>query len=189
MRDQNAAAVLPWWDWTSATSHAQGVPHSFTTPNAAGKRNSLFAGPVPPMLGDPARFTTRFPGPPADLPTQNDVNDLLALTSFVDLTSQLEDIHDQIHGWTGGMNPASPGSGGGMGSVAVAAYDPIFWSHHCMIDRIWYLWQLRQGVNNIPPDYLDRSLAPFGLTVREVLDINRLGYEYADSHHNAGGTH
>ncbi len=26
-----------------------------------------------------------------------------------------------------------------------------------MIDHIWYLWQLKNGVNNIPPDYLDKQ--------------------------------
>lgn len=68
-----------------------------------------------------------------------------------------------------------------MGSVATAAFDPIFWSHHVMIDRVWYLWQLQNGLHNIPPDYLDKALPPFSLTVRDVLDINSLGYEYADS--------
>ena len=77
-----------------------------------------------------------------------------------------------------------------MGVIATAAYDPIFWAHHCMIDRLWYLWQLRHGVSNIPPDYLDMPLAPFAVTVQDVLDINRLGYEYAQSstHPSAPGT-
>jgi hypothetical protein len=48
-----------------------------------------------------------------------------------------------------------------------------------MIDRLWYLWQLRWGVTNIPPNYLRQTLAPWGLTVQDVLDIHRLGYEYA----------
>jgi tyrosinase len=50
-----------------------------------------------------------------------------------------------------------------------------------MIDRLWYLWQIRHGVNNIPPDLLSMVLQPFSLTVRDVLDINALGYEYAAS--------
>jgi tyrosinase len=91
------------------------------------------------------------------------------LGNFVDLDVQLEDIHDSVHGWTGGD----------MGQVARAAFDPIFWSHHCMIDRVWYLWQLKNGINNIPDDYKDKPLAPFDMRVRDVLDINRLGYEYA----------
>ena len=68
-----------------------------------------------------------------------------------------------------------------MASVATAAWDPVFWSHHCMIDRLWYLWQIRHGVNNIPPDLLPMVLQPFPLTVRDVLSINSLGYEYAVS--------
>ena len=183
MRDQNDAAQLAWWDWTSDDSHQIGIPQSFTDPEVGGSRNPLSSGPVPPIRGAPQRFTVRFPGSPADLPTPDDVSALLDLTSFVDFTAQLEDIHDQIHGWVGGLrNPARPQEGGGdMGSVAVAAFDPIFWAHHCMIDRIWYLWQLRQGLHNIPPDYLTRNLLPFGMTVEQVLDINALGYDYADS--------
>lgn len=179
MRDQDANAALPWWDWTSSTSHASGIPGIFATPQADGAGNPLFDGPVPPMNGDPARRTRRFPLDPSNLPAQADVERVLALSSFVDFQDQLEDIHDAIHGWTGGRDPASPNRGGDMGSVATAAFDPIFWSHHCMIDRIWYLWQLRHGVTNIPPSYLPRPLAPFALTVQGVLDINRLGYEYA----------
>jgi tyrosinase len=102
----------------------------------------------------------------------------LNLNSFIDFQLALEDVHDFIHGWTGGLNPATSSDGGDMGNVGTAAYDPIFWAHHAMIDRIWYLWQLRHGVQTIPPDYLGKPLAPFSMTVEAVLDINRLGYEY-----------
>ena len=104
-------------------------------------------------------------------PSASDVNNLMSLGSFVDFSNQLQDIHDGVHGWVSGD----------MGVVATSAFDPIFWSHHCMIDRIWYLWQLQNGVNNIPADHLDKPLAPFALKVQDVLDINRLGYEYADA--------
>ena len=68
-----------------------------------------------------------------------------------------------------------------MGSLGTAAWDPIFWSHHCNIDRLWYLWQLKHGVNNISPALLPMVLQPFGLKVQDVLSINTLGYEYAAS--------
>lgn len=32
-----------------------------------------------------------------------------------------------------------------MSSVPVAAFDPVFWLHHCNIDRIIYLWQTIPG--------------------------------------------
>jgi tyrosinase len=48
------------------------------------------------------------------------------------LTS-LEGIHDTIHTDVGGE--------GHMGDPAVAAFDPIFWLHHCNVDRLLCLWQ------------------------------------------------
>lgn len=182
-RDQNTDAAVPWWNWTSDMSHADGVPRPFASPRVNGARNPLFSGPVPETNLGPARQSVRFPGDPASLPTPAAVESVLNLTSFVDFQIQLEDIHDLLHGWTGGINPRSDRQprGGDMGAVATAAYDPIFWSHHAMIDRVWYLWQLRHGTNNIPPDYLARPLAPFSLTVQDVLDIRRLGYEYAQT--------
>ncbi|KAB8269268.1 tyrosinase [Aspergillus minisclerotigenes] len=46
----------------------------------------------------------------------------------------LEMIHNYIHGWTGGSH-------GHMSEVPVAAFDPIFWLHHCNVDRILAIWQ------------------------------------------------
>ena len=68
-----------------------------------------------------------------------------------------------------------------MSDPTFAAFDPVFFAHHCMIDRIWYLWQVRWGIDRIPPALLDLALAPFGKTVRDVLDVQALGYEYAAS--------
>jgi tyrosinase len=170
MRDQDPDARLPWWDWTSPGAHQVGIPRSYSVPQVDGVDNSLFSGPMPPLGRRPARNTQRAPRSPHSLPTSQEVDDLLTLGNFEDFTSQVEEIHDRMHVWVGGD----------MGVVATAAYDPIFWSHHCMIDRIWYLWQLDQH-NTVPPDYLDKALAPFALTVRDVLDINRLGYEYAQA--------
>lgn len=45
----------------------------------------------------------------------------------------LEDIHNTYHGVCGGD--------GHMGRVPVAAFDPVFWLHHCNIDRMLAVWQ------------------------------------------------
>jgi tyrosinase len=66
-----------------------------------------------------------------------------------------------------------------MGNIGTAAYDPIFWSHHAMIDRLWLIWQARHGNANISADLLDVVLQPFNLRVRDVLNANDLGYDYA----------
>jgi tyrosinase len=162
-RDQNPGAILPWWDWTSAESHQNGLPTAYTAGGPA-----LQSGPMPAINGQAARRTTRNPGAPADLPTPQDLETVLELTDFRDFSNQLQDIHDGIHGWTGGD----------MGSIGTSAFDPVFWAHHAMIDRAWYLWQLRHGVNNIPSQYLDKALFP-GFTVQQVLDVRALGYDYA----------
>jgi tyrosinase len=189
-RDQNEDAILPWWDWTSEGSHQTGVPQSYAEPEADGQPNPLASGPTPDMPDDPARRTRRFPGDSSELPSMDEarpelglpsINQILDLSQFVDFSTQLQDVHDFIHGWTGGIDPADAEQGGDMGSIATSAFDPIFWAHHAMIDRLWYLWQLRWGVNNIPTDYLAKVLAPFPFTVRDVLDIHELGYEYAVS--------
>jgi len=77
-----------------------------------------------------------------------------------------------------------------MGVVGTAAFDPIFWSHHAMIDRIWWLWQVRNGSGNISTNLLDTVLAPFNFRVRDVLNVNDLGYDYAAAQAiaSAGGT-
>jgi tyrosinase len=170
-RDQNNAVALPWWDWTSPGSHKVGIPQAFSIPSVSGSPNPLAAGPMPAMPRSAARKTRRSPDSPTALPNASDVNGLMKLGNFADFSGQLQDIHDGVHGWVGGD----------MGVVATSAFDPIFWAHHCMIDRIWYLWQLQNGTDNIPPDYLAKPLAPFALTVKDVLDINSLGYEYAQA--------
>jgi hypothetical protein len=57
--------------------------------------------------------------------------------------------HDQIHFAVGGSigfgtsaepPPATDAVGGLMASVQTAAFDPIFWVHHCNIDRLWSSW-------------------------------------------------
>lgn len=171
---------LPWWNWSSAQSHLTGVPQAFRVATAGGQSNPLFrARIVAPTATPPInRMTRRFPGNPAALPTQNQIENLLNVNQFSDFTNQLENIHDGIHGWTGGNNGTV---GGDMGSVGTAAWDPIFWSHHCMIDRLWHLWQLRHGVATITPALLPMVLQPFGLKVQDVLSTSALGYTYAVS--------
>jgi tyrosinase len=66
-----------------------------------------------------------------------------------------------------------------MGDISVAAYDPVFWAHHTMIDRVWALWQLRHPGAGPPASLLGQALAPFPMTVKDTLEIAQLGYDYA----------
>ena len=115
--------------------------------------------------------TVRKPHAPGatPLPTTAEVATVLGLNTFLDFTTQLEELHNRVHIWVGGH----------MGQIPFAAYDPIFWAHHTMIDRIWRLWQLRHPHADPPAALLDHALAPFPMTVRQTLDVTALGYDYA----------
>lgn len=169
LQERVPGVTLPWWNWT--VEHAQGIPAAYAKRQADGRKNALFDSPIQPSgreRPNQAR-TTRAPGPPGELPSPEAVEAVLANRDFLTFQTQLESIHDGVHVWTGGT----------MADIAVAAYDPLFWAHHAMIDRLWYLWQLRHPGAGVPAQLLDRALAPFPMTVRDTLDVSRLGYDYA----------
>jgi tyrosinase len=171
LRDRVPEAALAWWDWTSPHSHAVGVPDAYRVATVDGRPNPLYKAQVPPAArqGGQPRVTARAPGPPAELPTAAAVERVLSYPDFLFFQSQLEDIHNSVHVWVGGT----------MGVIGWAAYDPVFWAHHTMIDRLWRLWQIRHPNPHLPPDLLNKALPPFPMTVAQTLDIKTLGYAYA----------
>lgn len=64
--------------------------------------------------------------------------------------------------------------------------DPIFWLHHCMVDRMWALWQAREG--NVTPDpaatynghFVDSNGTPTNANSTEAMTTSGLGYRYDD---------
>ncbi len=51
----------------------------------------------------------------------------------------LESLHDTIHTLVGGFGGGSPA--GHMAFIQWSAFDPVFFLHHCMVDRIFAIWQ------------------------------------------------
>lgn len=189
LRDQVPDAALVWWDWTTGA-----LPAVYDVEqDDAGNANPLFSADVDPLAlqqglegSEPievAPRTLRQPGSPGspDLPTADEVEDVLATTSFLDFSAQAEDLHNRVHVWTGGQE-------GHMSQIAFAAFDPVFWAHHAMIDRIWRLWQLRHPHAGPPAALLRRALPPFPMTVEQTLDTNALGYDYAATTTAVAGT-
>jgi tyrosinase len=172
--------TLPWWDWTSGESHAQGIPSSYT---ATAANNPLRRGRVaieqpyvamlrqtPGLLSAGSNPTTvRDPDIPTNLPRNATISSILDAPTFLDFSTRLENVHDAVHVWVGGS----------MSQIPIAAFDPVFWAHHAMIDRLWYAWQMKHP-NALPPaPLLGQALDPFPLTVAQTLDISQLGYDYA----------
>lgn len=95
------------------------------------------------------------------------------------------------------------GANGDMGENETAAFDPIFFLHHCNIDRMFWVWQKKHGkTEKLVIDEtnagvkitkenvtfgqkigeiltLDTPLKPFKETSRMIIDINKRGYDYS----------
>lgn len=64
----------------------------------------------------------------------NDVAD----TSSTACHNSIEAIHNTVHSTAGGGGQYS---GGHMTYLPLASFDPIFWLHHSMVDRVFAMWQ------------------------------------------------
>ena len=171
LQDRVASVTLPWWDWT--TTRAIPAPFAEGGDNTLlGARTLVTAADVrdgAPLVEETSRDTSD----PEFLPAPADLRRVLQdEPSFAVFSDACEELHDGVHGWVGGT----------MGAVSYAAFDPVFWAHHCMIDRVWWLWQQDNRMNAVPfAGWEDLVLEPFNLRVRDVLNANALGFDYADS--------
>ncbi|MEA2370651.1 MAG: tyrosinase [Solirubrobacteraceae bacterium] len=66
---------------------------------------------------------------------------------IVPIESPHNSIHLAIGGYDGPGFDRSPisGANGDMGENDTAGLDPIFFFHHCFIDRVFWLWQTKHG--------------------------------------------
>ncbi|HWI08050.1 MAG TPA: tyrosinase family protein [Solirubrobacteraceae bacterium] len=174
LADRVRGVTLPWWDWTTTRE----IPPPFADEEVGGAPNPLYKSRTlvtPDDIRDGAPLiaeTFRDPHPPEFLPGAGELQAVMQQPSYAVFNDACEDIHDGVHGWVGGT----------MGNVGYAAFDPVFWVHHCMIDRMWWLWQQDNRLNAVAsPGWEDIILEPFNLRVRDVLNANALGFDYADS--------
>ena len=156
--------ALPYWDYNSPSQRQ--LPPMFRDP-----ASPLFVAQRDPNMNSGA----------GSLPAWVvDYSAGLAQPNFVNGSSSLEDIpHNMVHVFTGGW----------MGSVPTAAQDPIFFLHHCNMDRLWNLW-LAQGGGRIDPvwdstwkntpyTFFDEEGAQVEMTACEILRAaQQLHYVY-----------
>ena len=95
-------------------------------------------------------------------------------------------MHNQVHVWVGGS--MLPGT---------SPNDPVFYMHHCFVDRLWADWQRKQqadGVTDLADSYQPHTGGPIGhniddpmfpwhegeevATARSMLDYRALGFRY-----------
>jgi tyrosinase len=184
LQEIDPEVTVPWWNWMDEP----GIPKAFEVKRAGKKKNVLAGAPIRP-LGIPResgwpRQTRREPGsnplalpPPlrgAVFPGSGGGASawVMAAPSYEEFWKRCARVHDNVHVWVGGQ----------MEDQNWAAFDPLFWAHHAMVDRLWRIWQ-----HNNPGAVPDHATLEHPMTfarepslrVRDVLDVTALGYEYA----------
>ena len=167
----NQNFALPYWNWTQTRS----IPGPFW-------RGTLL---------DTTRVVDRDDTIPAQFVGQPIIDNILRQTDFELFASfrpdgqnntnqnwqqapggkaQLERTpHDNVHVWISGN----------MGTF-MSPLDPIFWLHHCNIDRLWAEWNAppRSNPNTSSALWANFTLRPFNTVVGTLQSVTQLGYTY-----------
>jgi len=175
--------TLPYWDYTSAASYA--IPDEFQAKNQndpvfsslfVANRNKDGGGLKSADVNAGEPLNKHFPGARNFLVLPD-----LTEPDYSSFCSQLDgNLHGNIHVYTG--------DGTNMGKVPTAAGDPVFWLHHCNIDRIWSSWNASRGQNPTQTNgvdwaktnfvFADRNGNRFETAISTVSDSSALPYSY-----------
>lgn len=174
LQEQVPGVMLPYWDWTSDESIANGMPEAVTDrqytdlKTGVTKPNPLYSA----FSQATGSQTSRNPGVNSGLRQLKIQVEMAQRQRTYDRYSPaLENPHGGLHVWVGGD----------MGSVPRAAYDPVFWLHHCNVDRLWFEWQREHGDSTVPQAQRDFVCTPFSYTGEQTLDTKYFNYSYVDS--------
>jgi tyrosinase len=185
------AWALPYWNY--ARIGAQKIPAEFAAQTLwDGRPNPLFDATRAPgvnerTVGLDPRVTAPLPGV---LTTQPFTSAHSGVATFAGTASHWH--HFREPGSVAGGLEATPHNDvhgfvlGDMGDFATAGLDPLFWLHHCNIDRYWEIrghdadptvtW------SNIKFKFHDTTPTPREVTADGCVDtVAQLGYRYDDT--------
>jgi tyrosinase len=105
---------------------------------------------------------------------------IFADTNYFTFQPQVEGTpHNTVHSLIGG----TMGTGG-------SALDPLFWTHHCMVDYCWYKWNIDLGndntndatwINHVNSHFVDTDGNPATATAGITTLMPLLSYQYESS--------
>ena len=154
---------LPYWDYTDPAQVA--LPADFR--NSA---NTFF---------DPRRRLAINNGTATLNPLRTNVNTLLTEPDYFKYQDEIDNgVHGHVHCTVGPTCPVAH-----MGDVPVAANDPVFYTHHANIDRLWACWQQLHTTPAGPWQdamfsFVDETGTMQREPVKKFLDSAALGYVY-----------
>ena len=185
--------ALPYWSYTANNERDKCMPDIFRD-----KHSALF---------EEARFDSLNQG----WPISGEINralDLTKLMSYSNYKMFCLNInaapHGAMHDFIGAGNDTTgtlqfnnsitgtTTNTGLMGWVPTAAFDPIFWTHHSNIDRIWQQWHnstngqpvTREQLEEVewPYVFFDENGKKVTYTIDEVLEIlYKMDYDFDDT--------
>lgn len=184
LRALDPVVAVPYWDWAGDAALAD---------PAAGVvwGSDLMGGNGDPALGDviqtgPFRdgewtivnsagtvvgpLHRQFGDSAPTLPTQADVNGALAETPYDATpwnTSSNPSFRNRLEGWIGGPalhNRVHVWVGGDM-LPGTSPNDPVFFLHHCFVDKLWGDWQAQHPTEG----FLPMSGGPTGHNVADAM--------------------
>jgi tyrosinase len=208
LQEIDASISLPYWDWSSNQATASLWTDDFLGGDGdAAKRNQVVSGPFAYDTGkwrlavreegDDDLFLARAlgRGDTPSLPTPANVAGALGETPYdaapwargaaPSFRDRLEgwhgagSLHNRVHLWVGGsMLPST------------SPNDPVFFLHHCNVDRLWAEWTRRHPTEPYVPvatatgapvgHRLTDPMQPWGspVTVQSTLNNAAMGYRY-----------
>jgi tyrosinase len=166
------AFALPYWNWTDNPT----IPAAFWGDAENPLRHARDADENTPM--------------PDFAVGQKNIDAVMGETSFNQFASgsaQQQRQRSRTGALEGGPHNVVHGTiGGDMGSY-MSPLDPLFWLHHCNVDRIWRMWNLRGNRNAretswtgfvFRGDFVDRQGQAVDTVIENLLDTEVLGYRY-----------
>jgi tyrosinase len=157
----NPAITIPYWEWSKNNRFpewlADFLPQNLTKAD-----------------GETYNVERNIGVDETNLPSKESVKQILNINNYTNFSLALEGwqpygAHNQVHVWVGGT----------MGTLNSPA-DPIFWLHHCEIDRLWSIWQMNHA--NEHPSLLDRKaiMDPWTYRYKDISIIPVLNYIYEE---------
>lgn len=177
--DKNAKYYAKPLGYSTVRYPLSGIVTPEESKDIAEKHNSSINGPTELLKENLVHWLNEGRVPSVAVPTNSvhkQFEDCLGVSSYNKFSNTsssnggacLESPHNSIHLAVGGFTTPSQladgnpnpdyvglieGSNGDMGENETAAFDPIFFLHHCNIDRMFWLWQNKYGyLTDIPLD-------------------------------------
>ncbi|GGO85395.1 tyrosinase MelC2 [Wenjunlia tyrosinilytica] len=185
LQSVDSSVTLPYWDWTDDRTAASSMwAPDFLGGTGRSLDGQVITGPFAASSGnwpinvrvDGRSFLRRsLGGGGRPLPTRAEVDSVLAMPTYdtAPWNSASDGFRNHLEGWRGVNlhNRVHVWIGGQMGT-GVSPNDPVFWLHHCFIDKLWADWQRRHPDSGYLPTGGTPNVVDLHDTMRPWNDVS-----------------